>query len=353
MSAALAELIRSAAAELGFDAVGFAPPKLGGDERARLSAWIDDGFHAGMGYLDRPDRDRCDAATVLPESRAVVMLRLAYPAGRVPEREPEGYVASYARGPDYHRLIRERLDALIARLKERFPDLRARPFVDTAPVNERAFARAAGLGWYGKNACLLARGAGSFFFLCGLALDQTLPFDRPVADHCGTCTACLDACPTEAFDGPYRLDARRCLSYWTIEHRGAWPEDIREAAGAHIFGCDICQAVCPWNRFAAEETAFDAPEAPFQSGPLGPLLTAALASFKKLTRGSAATRAGKKGILRNIATAMGNSGDPGFLEDLRGLREHPDPAVREHAEWACARLEPPLVTPPEEETSRR
>lgn len=339
---ALSELARSFALELGFDSAGVADARLPAIEGERLRRWLDHNYHGTMGWLDRPGRDRTDAETVLEGARAVLMVTLDYPPAPAPPEPDTGlaYVSTYARGPDYHKLLKDRLRELGARLEAAVPGLRTRPFVDTAPIVERAFARAAGLGWYGKNACLIEPGRGSWFFLGGLALDHELVPDAPVRDFCGTCTACIDACPTDALLAPHVLDSRRCLSYLTIETREAWPEDLRAAAGPHVFGCDICQAVCPWNRFArpAESTAFATDDPRLQPQPLARLFDAAMASYKGLTRGTAADRAGKKGLLRNIVTAMGNHGDAAHRGRVESLQDHPDPALADHVRWALERL---------------
>lgn len=332
--------IRELAQALGFSFVGFTGPELPDSDRHHLAQWLDKKRHGGMAYMDRPGIDRCHARTVLPSARSVVMVALDYsPNHQIPENNGQAAISCYAQGPDYHVIIKDRLKLLATQLKALKPELEARPFVDTAPLVERAFAREAGLGWIGKNACLLAKGRGSYFFLAGLALNIELPANDASSAHCGSCRACLDACPTGALLSPYELDARLCISYLTIEHRGAWPEHLREAVGPHVFGCDICQAVCPWNRFSepAEATVFGQ-QPHFQPGPLTALFEAAMQSFKGLTRNTAATRAGKKGLLRNIATAMGNAALPEFKEPLERLMKYEDDGVQEHARWARERL---------------
>ena len=335
------ESLRAAALELGFHSAGFAPAQLSTIESERLSTWLEEQYHGTMSYMAKPGIDRSDAKTVMPEARSVLMVSLDYPpAPLIPDLlAGEAYVSSYARGPDYHKVIKDRLLLLadsIAEILGRSP--RSRPFVDTAPLIERGFAKAAGLGWYGKNACLIEQGRGSFFFLGGLALDIEVEPDGAATDHCGSCRRCLDACPTDALVSPYTLDSRRCLSYLTIEHRGAWDESLRSLAGPHIYGCDICQTVCPWNSFATSEQGSDFQDSHWGPGPLTELFEAALASFKKLTRGTAATRVGKKGLIRNIVTAMGNTGDKAFKGPLEDALDYPCEAAQDHARWALDRL---------------
>jgi epoxyqueuosine reductase len=337
----LKDAIVARALELGFQSVGIAPSRVPDVESQRLKGWLDKDFHGRMAYMNRPEIDRCDARTVLPEARSVIMVTLDYqPADSIPSlSNRQGYVSSYARGPDYHMVVKDKLRALAQSIDQLLPNrLKSRPFVDTAPLVERAFAKAAGLGWYGKNACLLANQRGSFFFLGGLAVSLDLDVDEPVTDHCGRCTACIEACPTDALVSPYQLDSRRCISYLTIEHRGSWPAHLRSQVGAHIFGCDICQSVCPWNRFADPDQGPDFHSQRLAPGPLTDLFKQALTSFKKLTRGTAASRAGKRGLLRNIVTVMGNTGDKVFRPELERALEYEDPSVQEHATWALEQL---------------
>jgi len=278
---------------------------------------------------------RADASLrLLPGALSVLMVALPYP----PELDPLSPepISCYARGRDYHRVLGEKLDALAARAAELFPGVRAKRFVDTAPLLERAFAHAAGLGFWGKNACLINPRLGSFFFLGGLALDRALPADGPLEDlpSCGTCTRCLQACPTHAIPEPMRIDSRLCISYLTIEHRGAYPEPLRKLVGTRVFGCDVCQAVCPWNeKFAPEGDPAFAPR-PELSGPLEALYRRIEASFKGTTRDTALPRALKRGFLRNLATALGNGSAPGDLAALEELSSNDDADVREHARWA-------------------
>jgi epoxyqueuosine reductase len=247
-------------------------------------------------------------------------------------RNPQsGRIARYARGPDYHDVLRERLNRLLAWVREQVPGCRGRGVVDTAPLLERDFARRAGLGWIGKNTMLINKHRGSYFFLGALLLDVELTPDEPhTASHCGTCTACLDACPTGAFTGPGWLDARRCISYLTIELRTQVPEDLRPGVGDWLFGCDVCQEVCPWNRNdTSQPEAVDAAE----------LLSLTDEEFRRRYRGTALDRTKRRGLLRNAAIVLGNSGDPAALPALRGALADAEPLVREAAAWAIAQIE--------------
>jgi epoxyqueuosine reductase len=252
-----------------------------------------------------------------------------------------GKVARYARGADYHDVIRERLNALLAWLQQERPGCRGRGVVDTAPLLERDFARRAGLGWFGKNTMLLNKRLGSYFFLGALLTDLDLKPDPPhEASHCGTCTACLDACPTEAFAGPGWLDSRRCISYLTIELRTLVPEELRPGLGDWVFGCDICQEVCPWNH-KAPPSAEPAPggRADLERVDLLELLGLSEEAFRHRFRGTALLRARRRGLLRNAALVLGNQGDPAALPALRQALADPEPLVREAAAWAIARIE--------------
>ena len=341
-----ARRLRAAARELGFDPVGLAPARLDAAEAARLLGWVEAGHHGVMDYMAREPARRTDAEALLEGARTVLMVALPHE----PERRPDpaaalpagrGVVSTYARPAfDYHRVVAGRLERLVELVPRLLPGARARRFCDTAPLAERAFARRAGLGFVGKNTQLISRRRGSFLFLGGLVLDRELPHDAPdPIGGCGTCTRCLDACPTGAFAAPYVLDARRCISYLTIEQRGAWPEELRARAGAHVFGCDVCQAVCPWSRkFAAPADPELAPDPERTDPDLAALARRLLAGFKSFARGTPWERPGKRGVLRNLATALGNTGgDRGALEELA---RHEDPGVADHARWALAQRPP-------------
>jgi epoxyqueuosine reductase len=338
--------LKRRAAELGFALSGIAPAAPA-DGFERLREWLARGFAGEMGYLHRHAEARRHPASVLPEVRSVVMVGMEYAggsrqaAGGSPEEPssvppaacrlpPAARVARYARGPDYHDVIRDRLKRLLAWLREQAPGCRGRGVVDTAPLLERDFARRAGLGWVGKNTMLINKRRGSYFFLGALLTDLELTPDPPhTGSHCGTCTACLDACPTQAFAGPGWLDARRCISYLTIELRGSVPEDLRPGVGDWLFGCDICQQVCPWNR--RDETAPEAVD-PVE------LLGLSEEGFRDRFGGTALTRAGRAGLLRNAALVLGNVGDGRSLPALERAAEDPEPLVREAAVWAIEQI---------------
>jgi epoxyqueuosine reductase len=277
--------------------------------------------------------------------RSIVMVALNYndaqaPARALPAPAPTGRVARYALGRDYHDVLREKLNELLAWIKERVPECRGRAVVDTAPLLERDFARRAGLGWFGKNTMLLNKRIGSYFFLGALLLDVALQPDPPhETAHCGACTACLDACPTDAFPRPGELDARKCISYLTIELRGDIPVDLRQPMGDWIFGCDVCQEVCPWNRKAPTTTEPDfQPRPDLQQVDLVELLSLSDEAFRKRFRGTALMRARRSGLLRNAAIALGNGGAVDALPALERAAGDADPVVRAAAVWAVARL---------------
>jgi len=340
----LATHIKERAHALGFELAGIAAatPADGFD---RLRAWLDQGFAGEMAYMDRYAEARRHPSSILPEVRSVVMVGVNYNLGvteqqRDADRSISGRIARYARGADYHDILRGRLKQLLAWIQQEAPNCRGRAVVDTAPLLERDFARRAGLGWFGKNTMLINKRLGSYFFLGALLLDLELPAD-PVHDtsHCGTCTACLDACPTQAFPAPGQLDSRRCISYLTIELRGPIPEELREPMGDWLFGCDVCQEVCPWNRKAppGTEPAFQALPDLEPADPVE-LLSLSDAEFRRRFGGTALTRTRRRGLLRNAAVVLGNQGDVSVLPALQRALEDPEPLVREAAAWAIARI---------------
>ena len=337
----LEERLKEWARSLGFDLVGIAPagPADGFD---RLTDWLERGFAGNMEYMSRHADARRHPQSILPDVHSVVMVGLHYRPEQT--REPQagtGRVARYARGRDYHDVLRARLGKLLAWLQGQVPGCRGRCVVDTAPLLERDFARRAGLGWFGKNTMLINKRLGSYFFLGALLLDLELRADTAhVASHCGTCTDCLDACPTGAFAGPGQLDSRRCISYLTIELRGPMALDLRPGVGDWLFGCDVCQEVCPWNRKApvSSEPEWSArPDLEMLSP--AELLTLSEADFRRRFRGSALWRAGRAGLLRNAAIALGNIGEVAALPELRRALDDDDPTVRDAARWAIERIE--------------
>lgn len=327
----LAERVKATGRRLGFDlvAIGSADPP---EHGAAFESWLDAGHAGTMAYLARGRDRRLDPRRVLPGARSLVACALNYYQGR--EAAGPDHVARYAWGQDYHAVMEPRLRELGADVEGAAPGATARAYVDTGPVLERDLAARAGLGWVGKNTMLLHPALGSYFFLGVVLTTADIARDAPLPDRCGTCTRCLDACPTGAFPAPHVLDARRCISYLTIEHRGAIPDDLRAPVGGLAFGCDICQDVCPWNRRApiTREAAFLARDVPT----LVELLTLDPVAYGERLGQSPLRRARRDGLARNAAIALGNGADPGAAAAL--ARADPsDPVVREHVEWARAR----------------
>ncbi len=340
---ALAARIRALAHAAGFQRVGITGVELKQDE-AHLLDWLGQQLYGSMEWMARHGALRARPAELLPGTIRVISVGLDY--GKDPDaawanlREHErAYVARYALGRDYHKLMRNRLQRLAEAVQAEIGPFGHRAFTDSAPVLERALARNAGLGWIGKHTCLIDRDGGSWFFLGELFVDIPLPVDPPATAHCGSCTRCIDICPTGAITAPYRLDARRCISYLTIEHEGSIDEELRPLMGNRIFGCDDCQLVCPWNKFARRS---DEPDFRVRND----LDTASLAElfaweeeeFLGRSEGSAIRRSGHERWLRNIAIALGNAPTtPEVLAALETRRHHPSPVVREHVEWALRR----------------
>jgi epoxyqueuosine reductase len=310
-------------------------------------AWLAAGHHGEMDYMERHGEKRWRPAALLPGTVRVISVRMDYwPAAAAdadavladPER---GYVARYALGRDYHKLLRGRLATLAERIREARPGALARPFVDSAPVLERGAAQKAGLGWIGKNTLLIHPRAGSWFFLGEIYTDLPLPVDPPFAgQHCGSCSACLDVCPTRAFVAPWQLDARRCIAYLTIELQGAIPVEMRAAIGNRVFGCDDCQLVCPWNRFAQPSREADfAPRNGLDDGALVALFAWSEEEFAERLAGSPLYRLGHARWLRNLAVALGNGpASAAAIAALQARQAHPAELVREHVEWALQEL---------------
>lgn len=341
--ATLATDIKAWARELGFADVGISGTDLGKDE-AYLERWLADGHHGEMEYMSRHGTRRSRPAELEPGTLRVVSVRMDYvPPGTanawdVINDGDKAYVARYALGRDYHKVMRNRLQKLAARIGERIGDFGYRAYVDSAPVLEKALARNAGLGWIGKHTVLINKRAGSYFFLGELYTDLPLPVDEPATAHCGSCRRCIDICPTQAIVGPYRLDARRCISYLTIELKGSIPEELRAPIGNRIFGCDDCQLICPWNKFAQEATEPDfAPRHSLDGPKLVDLFAWTEAQFLARTEGMAIRRTGYEGWLRNLAVGLGNA--PTSTEILAALEARandPSEVVREHVAWARA-----------------
>ena len=325
---------------LGFDGLGIAPAVAPPGYEA-YQRWLADGRAAGMDYLRTKALPRSDPNFVLDGVRSIVMVAMIYGQADSAANDPQrAKIARYARGEDYHKIFWTRLDALLAWMNQEFPELRGRGVCDTAPLLERDYARLAGLGWIGKNTMLLSRKLGSFTLLGALLVDGELPYDPPVEiGHCGTCTRCLDACPTQAFPGPYQLDANRCLSYWTIEHRGTIPESIAENLNGWAFGCDICQDVCPWNRKAAPRREPRlAPRPGLDAPDLIDWLAAEPESFAAMLKGSALKRAKRSGLLRNAALVLGGQRREEAVPALRSALADLDANVRAACVWALGRI---------------
>jgi epoxyqueuosine reductase len=338
--AALAQRIKAWAVELGFDAAGIADADLSAAE-PRLMQWLAEGRHGEMEYMARHGALRARPAELRAGTLRVISCRISYHLGDEPERSAEdALISKYARGRDYHKLIRGRLQQLCDRIAAEAGPFGYRVFSDSAPVMEVELARKAGLGWRGKHTLLLDR-AGSWFFLGEVFTDLPLPCDEPADEHCGSCTRCIDACPTGAITGPYQVDARRCISYLTIEHKSAIPEELRPLVGNRVYGCDDCQAVCPWNGFAQPNGDPDfAPRHGLDRATLVELFAWSEAEFEERTRGSAIRRIGYEQWLRNLAVGLGNAPSSGEVIDaLRARADHPSALVREHVHWALSRHE--------------
>lgn len=343
--AELATRIKAWALELGFQQCGITDLNTAG-EQAHYEQWLAQQYHGEMEYLQNNSELRFDPARLVPGSQRLICVRMDY----LPEKtEPvdtlgnpdQAYIARYTLGRDYHKLIRKRLTHLGQKIQAETGSQTWRGFVDSAPILERPLAQRAGLGWQGKHTLILNRHAGSLFFLGELFTDLPLPIDLPYTqNHCGECTACMDVCPTAAFPEPYVLDARRCISYLTIELKGAIPEELRPLMGNRIFGCDDCQLICPWNRFARPMAEPDfQPRHKLDDSALAELFLWDEETFLKRTEGSAIRRTGFEGWLRNIAVALGNSrGGETVLHALQQRVNHPSALVREHVNWALKRL---------------
>jgi epoxyqueuosine reductase len=333
---------------MGFDRAGVSPAEPT-PQTEFLRRWIAGGFAGEMEYLVRRLEERVDPRRVLEGARSIVAVSLVYDSG-VEDSLREGAlgtVARYARGDDYHAVLQERLRAYETGLETLAGrPIRSKSYVDTGPVQEKAYSARAGLGWIGKNTCLIDPELGSLLFLGVVITDLALQASSPEPDHCGTCHACLDACPTQAFAAPYVLDATRCLAYTTIEQRGAIPEPMREAQGTRVFGCDVCQEVCPWNSRSRRRVPPDplrlrerlAPRSEWRSPALEWLLGLDEESWRKATRRTAMRRLGLRGLLRNALVAAGNSGDPSLIPALRRRAEGDDSLLADHAAWALARI---------------
>lgn len=341
----LADDIRRWGQELGFQAIGIAGIDPG-EHASHFRDWLARGFHGSMDWMESRAELRVSPEALLPGTVRVIVARMDYlPEHRdglaLLQQTDKACISHYALGRDYHKVLRKRLTRLGERIRAAAGAHGFRAFVDSAPVLEKAYAEQAGLGWIGKHTLLLDRQAGSWFFLGEIFTDLPLPVDTPVTPHCGRCQACIDICPTQAIVAPWQLDARRCISYLTIEHKGSIPEAFRKAIGNRVFGCDDCQLVCPWNRFARPSSEADfAPRHGLSDALLTTLFLWSEEEYLQRTEGSPLRRAGWEQWLRNLAVGLGNGpASPEAFDALQQRRDHPSPIVREHVAWALAQLE--------------
>ena len=341
----LEEAISGEAERLGFVACGIARADAADPAGLDLRRWLEAGHHGTMGWMESRAVQRVSPRALWPEARSAIALGMSYAPASDPlalsERGDLARISVYAQGGDYHKTVKKALKALARFIVERAPS-ELKVFVDTAPVMEKPLAQAAGIGWQGKHTNLVSRQHGSWLFLGVILTSLELEPDPPASDgiHCGTCRRCLDACPTQAFLGPHRIDARRCISYLTIEHEGAIPREFRAAMGNRVYGCDDCLAVCPWNRFADAAAANRAflPRAELVAPRLADLLALDDAAFREMFAGSPIKRVGVKRMIRNCLIAAGNSSDPTLAPSIRPHLDDPDPVISEAAQWALAQL---------------
>ena len=336
----LAEQIKLWSSELGFSSIGITDIDLSQDQRY-LEKWLEKDYHGEMKYMERHGKKRSQPAELVEGTKRIISLSMNY----LPENynglellkeDKKAFVSGYARGRDYHKIMRSRLKKLVSKIKVHSSH-ENRVFVDSAPVLEKALAQKAGLGWIGKNTLLLNKNAGSYFFLGEIYTDLELPIDEPeIVNHCGSCTSCMDVCPTKAFEGPNQLDARKCISYLTIEYKGSIKEELRPMMGNRIFGCDDCQIFCPWNKFLkiTDEADFK-PRHNLDDIDLSNLFMWSEEEFLKKTQGSPIRRAGYESWLRNIAIALGNAeASVEVLRVLHSKKDDPSEIVKEHVNWA-------------------
>ncbi|HEX8302926.1 tRNA epoxyqueuosine(34) reductase QueG [Sphingomonas sp.] len=341
----LEALIKDKAGEIGFAACGIARADAAPAAGERLRAWLADGRHGSMIWMEERAHHRESPAGLWPEVRSVISLGMSYAPSTDPlalaDESESARISVYAQGQDYHDVVKRRLKELARWIVGRAEGADLKVFVDTAPVMEKPLAEAAGLGWQGKHTNLVSREHGSWLFLGAIYTTLDLTPDAPKHSTCGSCNACIAACPTSAFPAPYQLDARRCISYLTIEHKGPIPLEFREAMGNRIYGCDDCLAVCPWNKFAsaAQANLAFAPRAELTAPALADLLKLDDASFREVFSGSPIKRIGRDRMVRNCLIAAGNSGSAVLIEPVRALLGDSDETVRETAQWAAAKLE--------------
>ena len=341
----LEEAIRAEAEQLGFVACGFARANAADAAGIDLKRWLEAGHHGTMGWMEERAHHRVSPLALWPEAKSAIALGMSYAPASNPlalaERPDLARISAYAQGGDYHKTVKKALKALARFIVERCPS-ELKVFVDTAPMMEKPLAQAAGIGWQGKHTNLVSREHGSWLFLGVILTSLELEPDAPAdhGQHCGSCTRCLDACPTQAFVGPHRIDARRCISYLTIEHDGPIPHELRSGMGNRIYGCDDCLAVCPWNRFADAAAANRAflPRAELAAPRLADLLALDDAGFREMFAGSPIKRIGVKRMIRNCLIAAGNSGDAALRPAIQPHLDDPDPVIAESADWALTQL---------------
>ena len=341
----LEEAIRAEAERLGFVACGFTRADAADTAGLELKRWLEAGHHGTMGWMESRAHHRVSPLALWPDARSAIALGMSYaPAAdplKLAANREVGRISAYAQGGDYHKTVKKALKALARFIVDQAPS-ELKVFVDTAPVMEKPLAQAAGIGWQGKHTNLVSREHGSWLFLGVILTSLELKPDDPARQgiHCGSCTRCLDACPTQAFVGAHRIDARRCISYLTIEHDGPIPDELRAAMGNRIYGCDDCLAVCPWNRFADAAAANRAflPRAELAAPRLADLLALDEAAFREMFAGSPIKRIGVKRMIRNCLIAAGNSADPSLVQSVRRHLDDADPVIAEAAEWALAQL---------------
>ena len=344
----LSARLKARAADEDFAACGIAPADAAPKTAERLRSWLDEGAHGDMLWMESRAHHRESPKALWPEVRSLIMLGMSYAPKDDPlhleDQGDIGRISVYAQGKDYHDIVKKALKRvarwLIAEAEAMGEAADVKVFVDTAPVMEKPLSEAAGIGWQGKHTNLLSRQNGNWLFLGAIYTTLDLEPDAPASDRCGSCTACQSACPTDAFPAPYRLDARRCISYLTIEHKGPIPHEFREAMGNRIYGCDDCLAVCPWNKFAdqAQANKAFAARAELAAPKLADLLALDDAGFRAVFSGSPIKRIGRNRMVRNCLIAAGNSGDGALVEPVQALLDDPDEVVRDAADWAMERL---------------
>ncbi len=342
--AAVSKSIKEKALEIGFDLIGISPVD-SFPENQFYKVWLAKGFAGEMKYMEKEPEKRENIRNILPDAKSVISCGLNYNTNysySMNETDNQkGWISRYAWGGDYHDIIKKKLQILLEFIKANSPqEIEARVYVDTGPVLERVYGKYSGIGWFGKNTCLINQKVGSWIFVGEIITNIELDYDNPAPDRCGTCTRCIDACPTGALLEPYVLDSRLCISYLTIEFRGMIPVELRGKIGNNIFGCDICQDVCPWNRRAkvTDESSFK-PRDGLYNPDLASLSQLTEEDFRRVFKGNPIKRAKRKGLLRNIAVAMGNSGLKGFIPYLKELLKDKDPLIRAHSAWALSKLE--------------